>query len=294
MKRGLHAARCVKTIGLRVNREHIRSAHSVEVKSAAIQPRVHRIGKCPDAAQKRARSSTRRADCKSPEQSIGALLFPENISMSEQPSSVRFSGIAVSYARHALFAKSAARPAQRQLRSGTANARTRLTGSRSSAKSKSVPPLSSASKPFQCLQKNSTLSQTSASAKARPWDCARISGSRTRRANVAGQSIDTLPLPIRKAACLIRPYPSNVQKRARRMQRRKLNRSVQSYPRRNSKRHPVFEWTAIPVHGLDWHKYPYRINNPDDRRLPINASPANVTISKKGDASGRKHPLSCV
>ena len=129
---------------------------------------------------------------------------------------------------------------------------------------------------------------------ARPWDCARISGSRTRRANVAGQSIDTLPVPIRKAACLIRPYPSNVQKRARRMQRRKLNRSVQSYPRRNSKRHPVFEWTAIPVHGLDWHKHSYRINNPHDRRFPINASPANVTISKKGDASGRKHPLSCV
>ena len=37
-----------------------------------------------------------------------------------------------------------------------------------------------------------------------------------------------------------------------------------------------------------------RINPPDDRRLPVNASPANVTISKKGDASGRKHPLSCV
>lgn len=126
MERGLHAARIVKTIELGVNREHIRSAHSVEVKSAAIQPRVHRIGKCPDADQKRARSSTRYADCKSPEQSIGALLFPENISMSEQPSSVRFSGIAVSYARHALFAKSAARLAQRQLRSGTANARTRL------------------------------------------------------------------------------------------------------------------------------------------------------------------------
>ena len=124
--RGQCAARCVKTIGLGVNREHIRSAHSVEVKSAAIQPRVHRIGKCPDADQKRARPSTRRADCKSPEQSIGVLLFPENISMSEQPSSVRFSGIAVSYARHALFAKSAARPAQRQLRLGTANARTRL------------------------------------------------------------------------------------------------------------------------------------------------------------------------
>ena len=102
MERGLHAARIVKTIELGVNREHIRSAHSVEVKSAAIQPRVHRIGKCPDADQKRARSSTRYADCKSPEQNIGALLFPENISMSEQPSSVRFSGIAVSYARHAL------------------------------------------------------------------------------------------------------------------------------------------------------------------------------------------------
>ena len=90
------------------------------------QPHVHRIGKRPDADQKHARPSTRRADCKNPEQSIGALLIPENISMSEQPSSVRFSGIAVSYARHALFAKSAARPAQRQLRSGTANARTRL------------------------------------------------------------------------------------------------------------------------------------------------------------------------
>ena len=202
--------------------------------------------------------------------------------MSEQPSSVRFSGIAVSYARHALFAKSAARPAQRQLRSGTANARTRLNRQPLVRKIEKRPA------PEQCIEtlsmsaKNSTLSQTSASAKARPSDCARISGSRTRRANAAGQSIDTLPVPIRKAACLIRPYPSNVQKRARRMQRRKRNRSMQSYPRRNSKRHPVFEWTAIPVHDLDWHKHSYRINNPYDRRLPINASPANVTISKKG------------
>lgn len=129
MKRGLHAARIVKTIELGVNREHIQHAHSGKqnhqplsrscAKSAGARPKAA-------ARPSRARPSTRRADCKSPEQSIGALLFPENISMSEQPSSVRFSGIAVSYARHALFAKSAARPAQRQLRSGTANARTRL------------------------------------------------------------------------------------------------------------------------------------------------------------------------
>ena len=258
------------------------------------QPRVHRIGKRPDADQKRARPSTRRADCKSPEQSIGALLISENISMSEQPSSVRFSGIAVSYARHALFAKSAARPAQRQLRSGTANARTRLNRQPLVRKIKKRPA------PEQCIEtlsmsaKNSTLSQTSASAKARPSDCARISGSRTRRANAAGQSIDTLPLPIRKAACLIRPYPSNVQKRARRMQRRKRNRSMQSYPRRNSKRHSVFEWTAIPVHDLDWHKHSYRINNPYDRRLPVQPqrrrTPSNRPMTGICGTSARHHP----
>ena len=258
------------------------------------QPRVHRIGKRPDADQKRARPSSRRADCKSPEQSIGALLIPENISMSEQPSSVRFSGIAVSYARHALFAKSAARPAQRQLRSGTANARTRLN------RQPLVRKIEKRSAPEQCIEtlsmsaKNNTLSQTSASAKARPWDCARISGSRTRRTNAAGQSIDTLPVPIRKAACLIRPYPSNFQKRARRMQRRKRNRSMQSYPRRNSKRHPVFEWTAIPVHDLDWHKHSYRINNPHDRRLPVQPqrrrTPSIRPMTGICGTSARHHP----